>query len=714
MAFEDLNNVTLRINIESDSAKFNEMASAISKYRKSSDEARKANQNLLRSFTRLRVTIVSAIIAYGTLRGAIEGVVKPAAEFQANMVGLERVSKNTGRSFSEMKGLIKDLNHEFGGMVDQATLANAVLKLSSTPLTTEQMKEFIQVVADGATAMGEDFATQLPIVTKGFKQLNPAIIDNIGINVRLERAIARASTELGKNRDQLTENEKQIALFNEIMDEAYSVTGAFSDRQGTLVGQFGRVKAAATETAVAIGEAGLTDALTKATTVVADLVVNLGDLITRFSTFKSDLADLLGPEGVEQFNKLGSVLPGGAGILLSIFGRLPGPISESTDELKAFDNAAEETAVDVDNLAVDVDNLANQAFTLMGYAVDDVRDKLKGLKGEISTIQDRIDLLFNRRFAGETAFQRQLLEQELAIKQFKLDNYDILNAVEDVTDGIQRETEAYEAWIESIDQSIKSLIQQGGGTNISTLLRQFQTARLSASLYRPDTQRQQTKSAEEVQLAEMEAAYEKDRLAFDINFTAKHDMLDLWKQQNEDVANGVNRSLSSTEEEISDLTGTLSELLRRENWLVKEESVITDSLEARRREWFLLKNEINGVINLLTEASSRYNQATSGYDPYPIEYSQPMSSSLPYPLPNYPGSPVAQSRAASGGIITKPTMVLAGEGGPEMIMPMHRAGGSLDQSQSYDNRKYNIVIPGYEGDKHALANELNRKLKVLG
>ena len=846
MAFEDISNVTLRVNIVGNPGQLNRTIKATENYNKSVKKTTQSQSNLIGSFTKLRVAIVSAVIAYGVVRGVIEGVVKPAAEMESALVGLAKVSENTGRSFTEMRSAVKDLQEGFGGMIDQATITNSVMKLSSTALTTQQIKEFVKVVADGSAAMGEDFNVQLGLVTRGFRQLNPNVIDNIGLNVRMDLVTTKTAKALGKTRLELTENERLMGLYNEIMEQSYVVSGAFGVQQDTLNGKFSTLKTSLKELAIAIGEAGLNKDIKKITSSFIDWVDGISNAISGVTSFKQSLINDLSPAMVDAYNrglKLQKILsylsgtafiPGYAGVSAAIqpieqtvtkpelgvsdelgqssseivlslgdawsyykeimdginaqspttiseFVQVKESIADLKDNIMELGGTEDQLAIfeqfykDINKADSEAQKLAdtirqdlvNQSFELMNMALEDINLQLAENRKAIEAYEDKISVLFNRRWAGQTEAEKALFKQGLAIKQFKLDNWDVLNAVEDTTAAIKDETKAYQAWLETIDSSIESLIKQGTskGENITLLLRQLQTARLGISNFSV-TKEEKTGiglSNEEKRLQELELAYEKDKLSYEINYDAKTESLKLWEQTNEDVAQGVNKSLNSTQNQVTYLRNTLGGFLDTEASLINQQNAITTTLAARRREWYLLKEGISPVIDLLDLATTNYNKAKSlsggtssrGTDRTPrrtpsgvrptsenLEFAKQLERDKTpsevvsellgytrlYQTPNYQnsiergigsgfgGSGGGIRRYASGGLINKPTLLVAGEAGPEMITPVHTAGGNLDQStKTFDNRKnMTVIIEGYQKSSEELSSEIQRKFSTLG
>jgi hypothetical protein len=154
-------------------------------------------------------------------------------ELEASLKSIEVVARATGRSYGEVMYLMEKNTDEFMSMT---ALAPGVMRLLSTSLTTEQMDKFIQAVKDGSAAMGYQAAEQLPLITRGFKQLTANILDNIGVTVYLSKIRRSAATELGISVDALTEAQIHQELYNEMIAQTSKYTGLYEAQTTTAAG----------------------------------------------------------------------------------------------------------------------------------------------------------------------------------------------------------------------------------------------------------------------------------------------------------------------------------------------------------------------------------------------------------------------------------------------------------------------------------------------
>jgi len=168
-----------------------------------------------------------------TMTGAIKEVIFANVEYEATMVSLQSVAMATGRSLEEVTDMI---NRQADELTDVASVQEATLRLMSTSLSTDQIEQFIVAVKNGSAAMGEMASEQLPLVASGFRRLNPNVLDNIGVNVRLDRIQRELAQTLGVSTDALTNAQIEQALYSEVIRQSTIFTGLYEKQSETAKG----------------------------------------------------------------------------------------------------------------------------------------------------------------------------------------------------------------------------------------------------------------------------------------------------------------------------------------------------------------------------------------------------------------------------------------------------------------------------------------------
>ncbi len=233
-------------------------------------------------FKGIRQSVIQLGATYLTLQTAekvFEEVIVKASAYQASLASLGAVAKSTFRDHNQLS---IEMERHLGGIADKAQVASAFLKGMTTELSLEQYSQLAQRVKEASLAMGEDFGEQLPLITKAIKQLNPAILDNIGVTIRLDQLNTKIKQGFYGAGRAINEATQQNAIYQEVMKQTAKFQGQEEAILKTSKGQFMALRAAVSDLAISIGSL-LTESTAVATVMgilttairVADGVVNL-------------------------------------------------------------------------------------------------------------------------------------------------------------------------------------------------------------------------------------------------------------------------------------------------------------------------------------------------------------------------------------------------------------------------------------------------------
>mgnify|MGYP000870060935 CR=1 FL=1 len=112
-------------------------------------------------------------------------------------------------------GTISDLDIMSGYLTTTAGLSENV-----TRSFTDNNVALLQIAKAAATLNPQlgDTAYMYQSITLGLKRLQPKIIDNLGLQVKVSEANEKLAKTLGKSADQLTAEEQQMALLNATLE----------------------------------------------------------------------------------------------------------------------------------------------------------------------------------------------------------------------------------------------------------------------------------------------------------------------------------------------------------------------------------------------------------------------------------------------------------------------------------------------------------------
>jgi len=182
-------------------------------------------------FSSLKSNILGIGAAYAGWRIAKDVIgesIVAAADYEATLVSLNSVASSTGRDINK---IYDEMQKHVGGLASKANIASGFLKGMTTELNVEQVSNMTAAIKDASIAMGEDFNVQLPMITKAIKQLNPAILDNIGVTVRLDQVNKRITDGFYGAGTAINEFTQQNAIYQEIMKQ----TAIFQGQEAKLL-----------------------------------------------------------------------------------------------------------------------------------------------------------------------------------------------------------------------------------------------------------------------------------------------------------------------------------------------------------------------------------------------------------------------------------------------------------------------------------------------
>lgn len=174
--------------------------------------------NSTKAFAKQAQTLGGTLVpAYATLAAnifaltALFGALQRAAGLQQLQDGLERVGASSGKN---LKLIANDLREITGAAISTKSAMSAVALGTSAGFTAKQLRDLTKVAKGASLALGRDLEDALTRLVRGTAKLEPEILDELGIMVRLDDAVSKYATTLGKRESQLTQFERSQAFLN--------------------------------------------------------------------------------------------------------------------------------------------------------------------------------------------------------------------------------------------------------------------------------------------------------------------------------------------------------------------------------------------------------------------------------------------------------------------------------------------------------------------
>ena len=187
----------------------------------------KANDQTGASFSGLSSALLGINQALQLVQAAAEMAkkafdwTKEGAQFAQTEQSFNRLTESVGMGSETLDEWSKAAS----GTIDNATLMSGFLTLTAgtskelTAAFAENNEKLLQI-AKAANALNPalgDTAFMYESIAKGIKRASPMILDNLGILVKVGDANEALAQSLGKTVEELTAEEKQMAILNEVL-----------------------------------------------------------------------------------------------------------------------------------------------------------------------------------------------------------------------------------------------------------------------------------------------------------------------------------------------------------------------------------------------------------------------------------------------------------------------------------------------------------------
>lgn len=166
--------------------------------------------------------------AYATLAAnifattAAFGALNKAAQVEQLEASLIRVGNIAGRNLRVLSDSLKEIS---GDALSTAQALEVVATGTAQNFSSSQLQELTTIAKGASIALGRDMSDSIDRLVRGTAKLEPEILDELGIIVRLDEATRVYAASLGKTEAQLTQFEKQQAFANAVTEQGIKKFG---------------------------------------------------------------------------------------------------------------------------------------------------------------------------------------------------------------------------------------------------------------------------------------------------------------------------------------------------------------------------------------------------------------------------------------------------------------------------------------------------------
>ena len=189
--------------------------------------------NQTKNFANMSRGISGTLVpAYATLAAnvfaltAVFGFLKGAADYRILQQGQAAYAAVTGTAYKTLTNTIieaTDSQIKFSDAAQAAAIGTAA-GLSATQLG--KIGEAAKLVS---IALGRDVTDAFNRLVRGTTKAEPELLDELGIILRLDTALEKYATRLGKSKNSLSQFEKTQAITNDVLEQAERKFGAIAE-----------------------------------------------------------------------------------------------------------------------------------------------------------------------------------------------------------------------------------------------------------------------------------------------------------------------------------------------------------------------------------------------------------------------------------------------------------------------------------------------------
>jgi hypothetical protein len=178
----------------------------------------------------IAVGVLKAEAFGAALRGVRKGLeaIGGALMMAADIEVLDAIMLHTGKSAGHTAEKLLEVKE---GIMKLGIAEKEAIQLEQrfiqAQLDVSKALKIARISQDAAAIARMDSSEAALQITDAINKQRPILLKQFGINVQLEKATAKYAKTLGKTRDELTSSERKQALYNAVMEESQSITGAY-------------------------------------------------------------------------------------------------------------------------------------------------------------------------------------------------------------------------------------------------------------------------------------------------------------------------------------------------------------------------------------------------------------------------------------------------------------------------------------------------------
>jgi hypothetical protein len=173
---------------------------------------------LVRAYALLAANVFALSAAFGVL--------SRSAQVDTLTASIEKLEVVSGKS---IRSVARDLQEASGFSLDFASSLRSTSLALSAGFEADNIRELGEVAKNAAVSLGRPLADALDRIFRGVIKVEPELLDEIGLFVRVDEAASRYADSIGVATSELTEFQKRTAFAQEAIEQGTKKFAAFSD-----------------------------------------------------------------------------------------------------------------------------------------------------------------------------------------------------------------------------------------------------------------------------------------------------------------------------------------------------------------------------------------------------------------------------------------------------------------------------------------------------
>lgn len=366
----------------------------------------------------------------------------------AAQIDLENV---LGRSLDDFGHLLERTRESTRGMVSDIQIMKSAALMSSFKIPMENFAENMELVQKMAVRTGQDTTYMFDSLARGVSRLSPAILDNLGIQIKLKDAYEAGAAALGVGVDKLDKQAQKTAVLAEVtrqmadatkeVDPAASLQARIEQMEASYTNFTQKLKGAVLQAVLAIAateEERLAIASDRIKLLIKEQEIyeKTGKAISASAQNVILATGAMSQKDVDTLLMFGQFNPMN---ILNAMAQGHGTVNEMlTEQLKTqnliYDTTGKTLEQNRRAAELHAEALFDQRNLVMFLDLEaSTRERIKTLQEEIDNGKDPVFGGLEPDWSGEVAAQRQFLND---VTSAKLDISEFLHRIDDMRKSV--------------------------------------------------------------------------------------------------------------------------------------------------------------------------------------------------------------------------------------------------------------------------------------